>query len=756
MSEQLQRAPDDPRVVRRLLPRALASAVAAATLLGIGLGASAPALAATGGATASHYSVVHHHYKHHKKHNKKHHKKHKKDPATIDVCKGGSVNGSFSFTVDGGKAFSLSSGNCKSVTTTSGQHTVVEMPDATGATFLSAINVSPAADQVRQSLASGSVVVKVPANADVTTQFINSPAMGTLKVCKIAGDPSLNGQEFSFTETAGGSVVGPFSVAATPAGSSTLNCGGLTSYPVGTMVNIAELPTANVAATSITVTNGTASNLDLANGTVTATVGGAGTTIVTYTNTPVVSGAPGSIEVCKQAGDAYVSGTWSFTISNGSGTTITTSASTTGPGNVGCSGDFSVPAGNYTITEAETSPYYVSAVSAIPSGDLVSQNLGNATATFSVASGAATTAFFTNSTSMGYLKVCKTLAGTSSNALAGQSFTFNVSDAAGTQTLTVVAPAYGATNCTFDSTPLPVGSMASITEASSPNVTLTGVTVSPASQDGGSTNTTANLIISGTEVTAATFTNMADGWVEVCNYGSDATASAQSNTFTVNGGAPFSVQANGSCGPAQEVPAGTAVVDETVNPGFVISNITTVSITDPTGSRLLTGPTQNPATVSVPYGGVQNETIVSYTNDTLAGEFKICEGQSSFDAGLAGDYAQFSYGWTVNGVSTTSTVAILIPASGLTCTGLIGVPGILTLNSDLSPVPVYVTQTAVTTDQAGANPVADILTESILYQGGGTVTYNAAANGPTADPASICWDLGSGMQQITFTNGRSS
>lgn len=466
-------------------------------------------------------------------------------------------------------------------------------------------------------------------------------------------------------------------------------------------------------------------------------------------NPPSSSGDPpsagtGAIEVCKKAGDSFVTGSFSFTIVDSTGASTTVSVPTGQ-----CSNDVPVAAGNVTVTEAPQFPYFVSSVAAIPASGLVSSS--GSSATFAVAANLPTTAIFTDSTQLGYVKVCKALTSNGS-PLVGSTFTFNVSDAAGNQTVSVVAQSVSAASCALDTTPLPLGSVAYVTENAQPNVALVGVSVSPASQDAGSTATTAAITVA-PNVAAATFTNEPMGWVEVCKNAADATAAAQSYSFSVNGGPAFSVKA-GACGPAIEVPVGTATVAESVPSGFMITNITTQGITDPSGSRLLSGALTNPATVSVPFGGVGNETLVTFTDATTAGEFKICKGQSGTDAGLAGDWAQFSYSWTVNGQKSTGNVAVQIPSSGVACSGLIGVPGILTMNADLSPVNVKVSETSVTTDAAGWHKVVDVSVESIAYAGNGTVVSQTPT--PSTLPASITFSVGAGMNQLTFIDQRNS
>ena len=61
----------------------------------------------------------------------------------IEVCKAGSVAGTFDFTVNGGAAFGLQTGGCKTVAATAETNTVTELADSTGATHLASISLVP-------------------------------------------------------------------------------------------------------------------------------------------------------------------------------------------------------------------------------------------------------------------------------------------------------------------------------------------------------------------------------------------------------------------------------------------------------------------------------------------------------------------------------------------------------------------------------------------------------------------------------------
>ncbi len=352
-----------------------------------------------------------------------------------------------------------------------------------------------------------------------------------------------------------------------------------------------------------------------------------------------------------------------------------------------------------------------------------------------------TSAFFTNDTLTGYVKVCKSLA-PNAQALSGQTFNFKVSDAAGTQWIDVVAQ-YGQTPCSIDFTPLPAGSTATMTEVSTANTSISGVAVSPPNA-GTTTSSSASVTVSPTNINAGIFTNEALGWVEVCKDAGDASVTG-SFDFTVNG-APINPVAVNGCSQAIQVPAGTATIDESeTNPDYYVSNTAADGFNGSTFvNQLVTAPGANPAVVNVPFGGVANETVVTYTNSTVDGVFKICTAQTSSDAMLAGDSFTYNWSYTVNGTTTSGTVPLVVPTSGSQCSGQIGLPGIPVINSNGSPVTVSVT--------AEAPSLVGVVLAAFGYQGTGSVVPPAPTTpGPLPQTATI--DLGSGLNIETFTNG---
>ena len=248
------------------------------------------------------------------------------------------------------------------------------------------------------------------------------------------------------------------------------------------------------------------------------------------------------------------------------------------------------------------------------------------------------------------------------------------------------------------------------------------MSVSPAVNDAGSFAPTANLTI-GTGITTATFTNMAFGTVEVCKAAADPSTATQTFQFSVNGGAPISVHA-GQCSLPIAVPAGTATVAEAGKANF---HLVSVTATGPTGDNR--SPVTNPVTVSTPFGGVENETVVTFTNAVNTGQFKICKVSS--EPTLQGVTFHFTYSYTAYGNTVTGTAA-MTPGS---CSGIsVTVP---LVDSTGLPVAIKVTEKATPT-VAVSNIAIDNGTIVSQNLAGGTATFN----------------VNQGITIVTYTNVR--
>jgi hypothetical protein len=623
----------------------------------------------------------------------------------------------FSFRIDSGTPFNVTGGNCSNpITVAAGTHTVTETP-ATG-TEVQNITVTPAGNLV--STAGNSATVTVTLDSGIThetlVRFFNQPQggnTGLLKVCKVAGDPSLLGAGFSFTENNGPAFTVAAGTSAAP------NCSNTTEYPVGTHVDIAELPTTNTFVSDITVSDNRGSNVSTSSGTVTATIG-AGTTTVTYTNKVPPVPQTGYIEVCKLPGDSFVNGNFTFHITGLGGFTDTESV-LTGQ----CTGPIKVPAGNVNVAETIRFPFLVQSFTTVPSDRLVTSNNTNGTATVSVpvssSSANETLVNVVNVTQLGLVKVCKTL-DANATALAGSTFTFDVTSAAGASTVQVVAGAAGTTACKFLPSGLPLGSSVTVTERPGADFALTGVSVSPAEADNGTSGGTARIkVVNG--VSAAIFTNQAQGNLEICKKANDPSTAGVTFQFSVNGGAPINVKA-GECSPTIVLPAGTATVQELLPGNFLLKS---VSAND---SRLLTSSTTNPARVSIVTGGVANETVVTFTDAVKTGNFKICKASS--DPSLSQIAFPFSFNYTFWNVTYTGT-ANLKPGE---CSSLS--PPIPVVDQNGAPVTVNVTE----------GPTAGTFIQSITFDGAGSLTSSNTTTGASS------FVIGNGVSNLTYTNAR--
>jgi hypothetical protein len=370
-----------------------------------------------------------------------------------------------------------------------------------------------------------------------------------------------------------------------------------------------------------------------------------------------------------------------------------------------------VPAGNVAVAETERAPYYVDDVSTVPSGALVSQNDTNATAVVSVPVSTSTSdetqVHVLNDTAMAQLKVCKALTA-NSGALAGQTFTFTVAEtftsttgATSTVTVPVTAGSAGSTLCTIVGglgSTLPLGTNVTVTEVVPPGSDFTPVSGSPSS------------LTIGSGINVATVTNEALGTIEVCKVLAAGDAIPSPNVsfpFTISDGGVtinVSVPVN-QCSLPETVPAGTATVTEGSVPDYHF-----VSATG-NGSTLLSSPTSNPATYSVPAGGVATETAATFTNAVNTAQFKICK--LATDPILDSTSFTFYWEYIVNGTPTGGS-ASLEPNQ---CSAL-SAP-IPVINANGYPVGVEVYEVATT----GANVF------SIVASGSGTLVYSDTTDG---------------------------
>jgi hypothetical protein len=663
---------------------------------------------------------------------------------TIEICKSsnnGMLGKSFSFTwvdsVAATGAVSVLGGGCSAPESVAGGNVTVTETQG-GTTAVKAIRVSPISRLVSDNLASGTVVAKAPAGGTETViTYANYVPKAQLKVCKQAAADStqLIGQPFSFTINGGTT----FTVNAGPFGSP--NCSALTTYASGTNVAVAELqPAAHVSVNSITVTPpATNISTNLSARTVSLTVN-SGVQVVTYTNQIDVSAQKGSIEICKSDSDIWVSGnSFSFTIMDAAGASY-------GPFSVldgQCTSAITMAQGPATITEAAQAPFYLGLVYD-SNGYLISQNDSNGTASVDV--GAQTdTVWFVNDTQLGYVKVCKALSANSllPGALVGTTFVFDWTVAPSTGqasfsgTTSVVASATGpACKFIYSGIGLPLGSIVTFSEESTPNVV-----VSSASQTVTVTAGTSEVI----------FTNTAEGTIEICKDAADSETLGNGHNafkFVVNGSINVTVNA-GQCSRPIAVPAGTATVDELATLNF---HEVSVTATGPTNdNRILFGtgvaPDLNPITVSVPFSGTSingNETLVTYTNAVNTGVFKICKQSSS--STLLDESFVFNWSYTLNNTPTVGQVTLSPGECGYLNGSLSGTsPAIPVVGNSGAPVTVSVSGD---TDTTGGIWVLNGLyyISSISFTGPGLLTSSDTYTGASS------FTIGQGTNVLTYDN----
>jgi hypothetical protein len=362
------------------------------------------------------------------------------------------------------------------------------------------------------------------------------------------------------------------------------------------------------------------------------------------------------------------------------------------------------------------------------------------------------------------IKVCKVLAN-DQGSLAGRTFTFNVSwtfspatgatiSSGGSQLVSVVAVPSTVENgaCTpvinWGVFGIPVGSKVWVTENAFPNVLVSGVSITPVAYDAGTTATEAVLTVPPIAggYASASFTNDPMGYVEVCKqFPRGYNNGTNFGTFTVNGGSPFTVL-GGGCSAAIEVPAGTATVSEVVGSKFYLAQVTAYSVLVQNNELLTDGnalPIVNPAIVTVPYGGVASETVVTFWNDPYSAQLKICVQETSPDANLVGANVNFA-------VSSLASVPTLTIAAGpVPCTDILLPSYFPVVNPDGSSNVFTITESSGTLPPL---PAGSYVSE-IDYAGGGSAVVNSTL--PVL-PATVTVTLGAGMNIVTFTDGRTA
>ena len=603
------------------------------------------------------------------------------------------------------------------------------------------------------AIAAAVLALTVVAQTAATAAKAPKPATGSVKVCKVAAAP-LAGDAFPFqTATWSGADYNLLSLTAGPAPG---GCATVGPFTVGTILLVEEASTPGVPYPGVIPTfslssgtlAGSVPSMDLVAVTVTK-----GTTTLTVTDTPTQPPKGGTLELCKTAADKYVSGSFTFDLTGPGSFSQTVSVP------AGQCNDYPVPSGAIGITEPPEFPYALSSVSAIPSSALLSSDLDTQSASVDVEPGATTTAFFTNSTLTGSAKVCKTLARSADDVLAGQTFTYSVSATFNGVSIpvpgvvSVVAQDYPTQTCAFvggtnNPTPLPLGTLVTFTETGLPadgHIQSVGTSVSPSNLNAGSTSSTTQSLYVGNlpapnnvgsfgagSVTQANFINEAFGTVEVCKTSSSINMGTPFQ-FTVAGAAIPPVEV-GFCSPGVLLPIGTTTITETPQ-----SHITLQSVTATTGAVSQSG---NSATVTVPFN---SDNIVTFDNEINSGTLKICKAQTSSDAGLQGQTFDLAFSYTVDGTTTSGTDPLM---PGQCAMALNNVP---VLNSDLTPVTVSITESTTAIANVGLFSVGVVGPDTVVSSPAPPTHLLSAGQGGTA--ATEVLNSLEGVTTVTFVNG---
>jgi hypothetical protein len=567
---------------------------------------------------------------------------------TLEICKNvtnGAVGGtSFSFTVEGvTNPVSVAPGSCSKGVSVAAGTPITVTENAQKGWKISGVSYTGG-----RATRSGNVItITVPKGSDQTLTVTNTGTYGFLKICKTTSAPTLVGDPFTFTENNTSTLYTAIANGA---------CSKQTRWKVGSVIPIAEVGTSGTIVDSIT-SNGSISNINLGAQTVDATIVG-GVTVVTYDNIPTPPSTAGYIEVCKNAADGYVNGhTFNFTVTgDGANTTVPVTAGS-------CSQQIEVPNagtnGSVTVTEQEYAPF---AVKSITGSSVLSSNTVNGSAIVAVHAGNPSTesiVTFTNETTLGLYKVCK-IAGP--GIAAGTPYWFT---STGQDSFVVYAG-----QC---SQPMsaPLGSTVNVQEENpGANVALTAVSVSPASNDlGSSVSSGANFKV-GPGITEADFTNTAFGTLKICKVAGDPSTVGQTFSFTAAGSSysltPSGVGLGGAaCTPLISQPVGNVTVTENAKANFHLSNI---SVLPTTAAVSGSGSSE---TVAISQGGT---TEVQFTNDVNLVPVELCLANSSI---LTLNGQTPTVQWYVNGIplngtdpspSCTDGALIQVPAIGSTLT----------------------------------------------------------------------------------------
>ena len=633
---------------------------------------------------------------------------------TLQVCKvagsGVAIGTNFSFSIAGTPvtvpAGPAPLGSCSAALVVPAVPRLITETIPSG-TALASVSTQPGAGLLISSdLAAGTATVGVNPGGQTVATFVDTippaPTTGFLQICKIAGSGVVLGTNFTF-----GVAGTPVTVAAGPPSAGT--CGTALTVPAGQVLITETVPSGTLMTAVSTLPSAgllTASNL--AAGTATVTVIAGAQTIVTFTDS--VTPTTGSLQICKVAGTGVVEGT-NFTF-DVAGTRVIVPA---GPAPGGsCSALLVLPAGSVSVTETLPTGLELTAVSASPSGMLVSSDLAAGRATVTIAAGGQTVVTFQNARipipPTGFLQICK-VAG--AGIVTGTNFVFMV---AGTPvTVPAGPPPQGSCSAAFERLAGPVV----VTETLLSGTVLAAVTSVPNGSMIGSNLAAgaAEVVVQNGGQTIVTFVDAipsgppTTGFLQICKVAGAGIAVGTNFTFTV-AGTPVTVAAGaapgGSCSAPLVEAAGPVIIQETLPSGTTLTDITTL----PSGSLVSSNLATGSATVTVNGGG---QTIATFLDTVIpvlpgTGFLQICK---IAGAGVAvGTPVTFS-------VAGTPVTVLAGPAPGGSCSAPLVMPVGATLIAESPSAGTALS--SVTTLPSG------LLIASNLTAGTATVTVNAGA-----------------------------
>lgn len=354
-------------------------------------------------------------------------------------------------------------------------------------TQIASIDCSPPSACSDADPAAGTVTVAVTSGGITTVSFTNRSTIGTIRICKSAGQGLEDGLPFDFTAT-GTDVVDSDNVTV-----DTGDCGEMNVDEGNYLVT--EAASAGSRASGIGCSPGPlCSNIDLAARSVEVTVAGGSTATISFVNSTTF----GTLRICKSAGPGVAAGTaFQFTALALSGKAVPMDLAV----NTGECGELSVEEDDYEVFEHAATDVEVSGIGCAPGhlcGDI---DVQARKLELTIVASQTTNANFTNRSTRGTLRICKTAG---PGVAAGTPFEFTIIALSGKAVpvgLTVAADDCGELSLVQD--------VYEVFEHAVTDVTLSGIGCTPLQLCGEIDVQAAKLELTvvGNQTTTASFTN---------------------------------------------------------------------------------------------------------------------------------------------------------------------------------------------------------------------------------------------------------